>query len=77
MKQNIVEEELKNKVAAKWFGKYDCTRIIGKIDFCVGYKAAKGQPHLVEQSLLWAEAKKGEANPYVSLVQLVLTIGRA
>ena len=27
------EEELKNKVAVDWFGGYDCTRIIGNIDF--------------------------------------------
>ena len=32
---NILEEELKNKVAADWFAAYDCTPIIGKIDFAV------------------------------------------
>ena len=31
----IREEELKNRVAAMFFGKYDCTRIVGNIDFCV------------------------------------------
>ena len=29
------EEELKNRVATLYFGKYDCTRIVGNIDFCV------------------------------------------
>ena len=32
---NIREEELKNKVAQDYFGVFDCTRIIGNIDFCV------------------------------------------
>ena len=31
----IREEELKNRIAAWFFGKYDCTRIVGNIDFCV------------------------------------------
>ena len=30
---SLREEELKNKVAADWFGSFDCTRIIGNIDF--------------------------------------------
>ena len=32
---NIQEEELKNKVAHDYFADYDCTQIIGKIDFCI------------------------------------------
>ena len=32
---NIREEELKNRVATAYFGKYDCDRIVGDIDFCV------------------------------------------
>ena len=35
----IREEELKNRVAADFFGSYDCTRIVGNIDFCVSAKA--------------------------------------
>ncbi len=31
----IREEELKNKVAKEFFAAFDCTRIIGNIDFCV------------------------------------------
>ena len=37
---SIREEELKNKVAADFFGAFDCTRIVGNIDFCVAGKAA-------------------------------------
>ena len=67
---NIPEEELKNKVAADYFAKYDSTRIIGKIDFCIANKNK-------EESLFWAEAKKGECDIYKSLTQLILTIGKA
>jgi len=31
----IREEELKNRIATLYFGKYDCDRIVGNIDFCV------------------------------------------
>ena len=31
----IREEELKNRVTTSYFGKYDCDRIGGNIDFCV------------------------------------------
>ena len=34
--QNFIrEEELKNRVATLYFGKYDCDRIVGNIDFCI------------------------------------------
>lgn len=36
--QNIREEELKNKVAQDYFGLYDCTKIMGNVDFCFVYK---------------------------------------
>ena len=35
----LLEEELKNKVAADWFAAFDTTRIIGKVDFCVAVRA--------------------------------------
>lgn len=55
---NILEEELKNKVAADWFAAYDSTQIIGKIDFAVAVPTHG--PQLFEtEYLLWAEAKKG------------------
>ncbi len=73
---NIREEELKNKVAQDYFWIYDCSKIIGNVDFCVAMH--QSDPALFEQeSLLWAEAKKGSADIYTSVVQLILTIGKA
>ena len=74
--QNIREEELKNKVAQDYFWIYDCSKIIGNVDFCVCMH--QSQKELFEQeSLLWAEAKKGSSDIYNSIVQLILTIGKA
>ena len=73
---NIREEELKNKVAQDYFWLYDCTRIVGNVDFCVSI--IQSQKELFEQeSLLWAEAKTGISDIYNSIVQLILTIGKA
>jgi len=73
---NIREEELKNKVAKDYFWIYETTKIIGNVDFCIAIH--QSQNELFEQeSLLWAEAKKGISNIYHSLVQLILTIGKA
>ncbi|WP_035757222.1 hypothetical protein, partial [Hugenholtzia roseola] len=75
---HIREEELKNKVAQDYFIDFDCTKIIGNIDFCVVAKTSPLQESLYETpSLLWAEAKKGSADLYKALVQLILTIGKA
>ncbi len=73
---NIREEELKNKIALDFFWQYDCTRIIGNVDFCVSMHDNKKEPH-EQESLLWAEAKKGTADMYKSITQLILTIGKA
>ena len=74
--QNIREEELKNKIAHDYFWIYDCTKIIGNVDFCVCMHQTQNE--LFEQeSLLWAESKKGDSDIYKSLVQLTLTIGKA
>jgi hypothetical protein len=76
----IREEELKNKVAADFFHKYDCTGIIKDIDFAVradvgaGFKPA---PTSAPTYLLWAEAKKSSTDIIAMLAQLVLTIGKA
>lgn len=73
---NIREEELKNKIAQDYFWTYDCSKIIGNVDFCVCMH--QSQKELFEQeSLLWAEAKKGSSDIYNSIVQLILTIGKA
>ncbi len=76
-KFQVREEEIKNRVAAKVFSDYDCTRIIGNIDFCVS--SAENQSWLLEKpSWLWAEAKAGIGSDIGdSLVQLILTIGKA
>jgi len=73
---NIREEELKNKVAQDYFWIYDCTKIIGNVDFCVCMYQTQKELFEVE-SLLWAEAKKGSSDIYNSIVQLILTIGKA
>lgn len=76
---NIREEELKMKVAQDYFQAFDCTKIIGNIDFCVTTTAPnkKQEATFETESLLWAEAKKGKADIYKSIVQLILTIGKA
>jgi len=74
--QNIREEELKNKVAQDYFWIYDCTKIIGNVDFCVCMHQSKKES-CEQESLLWAEAKKGSLDIYSSIVQLILTIGKA
>ena len=72
---NIKEEEIKNKIEQDYFWEYDCTKIIGNIDFCVCLPKSKNE--IVEQEyIFWAEAKKGSSDIYKSIVQLVLTIGR-
>ncbi|MBS1640472.1 MAG: hypothetical protein JSR12_10480 [Bacteroidetes bacterium] len=74
--QNIREEELKNKIAQDYFWLYDCSKIIGNVDFCVCMH--QHQKEIFEtESLLWAEAKKGSADAYNSITQLILTIGKA
>jgi len=76
--KNIPEEELKNKVAQDYFSNYDCTQIIGKVDFCVLPKKNDLQTELFKaQSLLWAEAKANKHDIIAMFAQLILTIGKA
>ncbi len=72
----IREEELKNRVAADFFGAYDCTRIVGNIDFCASVKSrdARQMAFLPEETLYWAEAKNHPTDIHRMLTQLVLTI---
>jgi len=65
----LQEESLKIKVARDFFGNFDCTDIIGKIDFTV-----KGTG---ERYFLWGEAKADVTNICEMLTQLILTIGKA
>lgn len=75
---NIREEELKNKVAHDFFASYDTTRIIGNIDFCVSVPQPDGPELFEQESLLWAEAKKGDNSDLIaSFAQLIITIGKA
>ncbi len=73
---NLLEEELKNKVAETYFKDFDRTRIIGKVDFCVTVKDSP-KPESERENFLWAESKMGISDIYKSLVQLILTIGKA
>ncbi len=80
----VPEGEVKNKIAKDYFDGFDATKELGKIDFCVALPARihtqeelASQYVFETQSLLWAEAKKGNADFYSSIVQLILTIGKA
>jgi hypothetical protein len=89
---NILEEEIKNKLAREFFSKFDCTRILGKIDFAVKlplpnrhsdesqnplFDEIAVQARNDDKYLLWAEAKQKPTDILVMLAQLVLTIGKA
>jgi hypothetical protein len=62
---------LKNKVAQDFFGQFDCTEVLEKIDFTV---KSTGR---AERYFLWAEAKAEAADIGEMLTQLILTIGKA
>ena len=55
----IREEELTNRIAALYFGKYDCGRIVGNIDFCVSQnrRDPRQMTFIPDAPILWAEAK--------------------
>ncbi|NLO18492.1 MAG: hypothetical protein GX121_01200, partial [Ignavibacteria bacterium] len=59
-----------------YFWQYDCSKIIGNVDFCVTFYQDKKEIY-EQESLLWAEAKTGSSDVYKSIAQLVLTIGKA
>lgn len=63
-------------MAKNYFLVYDCTRILGDIDFCVSIP--NKSPNIFGmESFLWAEAKKEKDTIITSIVQLILTIGKA
>ena len=71
----LKEEEIKNTVAADLFPSFNCSRILGNIDFCVQPKD-EGPTLWETESLLWAEAKNGIRKDFAPLfAQLLLTIG--
>ena len=61
----MLEEQLKNEIAAKYFKKFVCTDIIKRIDFSVRTDS---------DYLLWAEAKQQPTDFYKMLAQLLITI---
>ena len=65
----MLEEELKNKTAIRYFKKFDCTDIIKRIDFTV-----KVSGKINSEYLLWAEAKQSPTDIYKMLAQLIVTI---
>ncbi|MDR2733986.1 MAG: hypothetical protein LBC99_04995 [Spirochaetota bacterium] len=76
---NALEEEIKNKVSQDFFKAFDCTKILGKIDFAVKAKQSVRAMRAGEADIyfLWAEAKQKPADVLIMLTQLVLTIGKA
>ena len=72
--ENIREESLKLKVAADWFPKFDCTDIIGRIDFAVKIKRLGNAIEFGDEYLLWAEAKQQPTDICRMLAQLIITI---
>jgi uncharacterized protein (DUF3820 family) len=75
--QNILEEAVKNKVSQDFFPKFDCTNILGKIDFAVKLKRSTNVIDFADEYLLWAETKQKPTDIITMLAQLVLTIGKA
>ena len=65
----MLEEQLKNEIAVKYFKKFVCTDIIKRIDFSVKMVADPSEPYL-----LWAEAKQQPTDIYKMLAQLLITI---
>ena len=76
-RNDLLEEEIKNRLRNDFFQGYDSNAILGKIDFAVSVPQAEN--YLFETNyMLWAEAKKGnQADIYESFVQLIITIGKA
>ncbi len=71
--QNMPEEDLKNHIAHDFFKGFDVSTM-GKIDFCVSYRA---KTLFQAIHFLWAEAKRGNKSDIMeSFVQLILTIGK-
>lgn len=74
------EEEIKLKIADKFFKDFDCTNVEGDIDFTVADKAIQGNllTNNEVEYYLWAEAKRpNQKDIYKLFVQLILTIGKS
>ncbi len=75
---NDNEETIKNQVRRDFFADFDSTQCFNNIDFSVAVRE-EGTFRLAEREyLLWAESKAGNRHSlFDSLVQLILTIGKA
>lgn len=75
MAKQIRESEVKNKIRKEYFDDYDWTRAIGDIDLAVCSNPAIG---VAPVTYLWCETKQGtKRDIYESLIQLILTVGKA
>ena len=75
MAKGVRESEIKNRIRQEYFAAYDWTRAVGDIDLTVC-----SQPQLGARQVtyLWCETKAGSRRDiYESLIQLILTIGKA
>jgi len=72
--QNIREGEVKNKITQEFFTEYDCTKVLGDVDFAVSPKEGIFKDEIF---YLWAEAKQKPTDVLVMLTQLVITVGKA
>lgn len=74
MSKNIRESEVKNRIRQEYFSDYNWTRAVGDIDLTVCSNTVIGNP----ETFLWAETKAGTRRDiYESLIQLILTVGKA
>ena len=75
MAKQIRESEVKNKIRKEYFNDFDWTRAIGDIDLAVCSNPAIG---VAPVTYLWCETKQGtKRDIYESLIQLILTVGKA
>jgi len=72
--QDIREGEVKNKITQEFFTEYDCTKVLGDVDFAVSPKEGIFKDEIF---YLWAEAKQKPTDVLVMLTQLVITVGKA
>lgn len=71
------EKEIENRLRKDFFSSFDAEEVVGDIDFAV---AIPQDPLALfeKEYLLWAEAKRSDTHDICeSLVQLILTIGKA
>jgi hypothetical protein len=62
----IREEELKNRIARDYFSDFDCTQIIGNIDFCV--------PVFYQQKELLSETESFSGQKQKKVIQTYINL---